>query len=140
VQHLNLSWNGLENIGCLPIATALAENHGLRTLDLSCTRMGASACTTLAHALLQNTTINTLLVSGNQIGVKGNQALAQALSENRSLQHLGIEVRCCSYFWQSIFDAVWSSKAFPEFKSSISTQLLELFVSSSAKTCAQVSH
>jgi hypothetical protein len=103
VQHLSLSWNGLENTGCTRIAAALAENHGLRSLDLSCTRMGNPACSVLAAALIQNTTIDTLLVNGNTIGDQGTRILAQALSQNCSLRHLGLEVRRCSRLIRSLF-------------------------------------
>lgn len=95
VQHLDLSWNGLEDVGCAALASALAENHALRVFDLSNTRMGCKPCAELSQALRQNTTLEMMFVNGNHIGDKGARELAQCLTENKTLRHLGMAVRSC---------------------------------------------
>lgn len=91
VQFLDLSWNGLEDPGCVALADALAENAGLHTLDLSNTRLGPAACAPLAKALRRNGALQMLFVNGNHLGEEGGRVLAKALTENRSLRYLGMQ-------------------------------------------------
>jgi hypothetical protein len=48
---LNLSWNGLEDEGGVALGKVIAFNMGLRTLDLSATRVTASTCEALSEGL-----------------------------------------------------------------------------------------
>jgi Leucine Rich repeat len=96
VQHLDLSWNGLENQGCAAIASALGENNALLVLDISATRMGEAPCAALAKALANNSTLEMLFVAGNHFGEEGARVLAKALTENRTLRYLGLTARAPS--------------------------------------------
>jgi hypothetical protein len=109
LQTLDLSWNGLETVGTTAIFKALAENCGLKMLNMSSTRMSNSACPHLAAALRWNTTLEKLLINNNGISPQGEQQLVQALAVNRTLAHLDLKVclpipsACTLYRFQIIY-------------------------------------
>lgn len=51
LQHLDLSWNGLENDGAIQLGEMLSINLGLKSLNLMNTRTGTEGSLVLAEGL-----------------------------------------------------------------------------------------
>ena len=76
--------------GAAAIATLLRNNSTLEELRLGGNHFGKRGITTLAPALAQNSTLRLLDVSDNKIGPQGVKAIAQALEAGSAVSNLRV--------------------------------------------------
>ena len=94
LQVLDLSKNTIDRLGASYLADALAQNTGLRSLNLEGTMTGFEAYEAvgkIAKGLSQNKTLQVLDLSKNTIDRLGASYLADALAQNTGLRSLNLE-------------------------------------------------
>lgn len=87
LTDLDLSGNGLGDLGLSRLASALSKNSVLRSLDVRANGIGAQGARRLAVAL-ERCSLECLDLGGNQVGDEGAAWLCQALQLGSSLAEL----------------------------------------------------
>jgi Ran GTPase-activating protein (RanGAP) involved in mRNA processing and transport len=90
VTTLQLTNNKIGDAGSAGIAVALVQNQTLTTLGLGGNRIGDVGSLAVAVALRSNSTLTKLVLSHNNIGPAGVVALAETLKTNSSLTSLDL--------------------------------------------------
>lgn len=86
IISLNLSWNGIGNMGVKKIAKVLRGNTILTSLDLSRNRIGKEGVIEIAKALESNTTLTFLNLNYNPLTSSGRKVLRQLMNSNPHLR------------------------------------------------------
>ena len=71
IQDLDLSWNGVTEVGGLRFGEVLGVNRSLTRLSLASNRITAPAAAVIADALRYNTVIETMDLCNNPLGTRG---------------------------------------------------------------------
>lgn len=88
VTTLNLYDNGLEETGAKSIAKMLHENCFLTEIDLSGNRIGPAGARAIGDILVQNVTLKTVNLSKNRLTDSDVEFVAEALKDNFHLKSL----------------------------------------------------
>lgn len=89
LTHLDLSYNGLnprEN----PLPTLILDNSSIKTLNLSRNGIDDVGIRYISSSIKNNQSLNTLILNGNHMTDKGVEYLSEALQQNNTLIHLDI--------------------------------------------------
>jgi ribosomal protein L12E/L44/L45/RPP1/RPP2 len=90
LQVLKVSWNSIRLRSAVRLAEAVAFNHTLTHLDLSCNGMGFAAGEALGDAIMENRTLRTLLVANNNFTSTACLSLCVGVVENLAIKHLSL--------------------------------------------------
>ncbi|XP_028408840.1 leucine-rich repeat-containing protein 74A-like isoform X2 [Dendronephthya gigantea] len=90
VEKLDLSDNGIEDIGASLIASMLGDNCYITQLDLSENSIGADGGIVLAEMLMRNQILRKLTLRSNHLTDRVARRFAESLRENRTLWHLDL--------------------------------------------------
>ena len=89
IKHLNCAENAMGPEGAKALATFLAGNHTLETLDVGVNKISDGGATEIALVVEQhkNTTLQELNVRGNNIGREGGKSFGRAIGGNHPSLH-----------------------------------------------------
>lgn len=90
LQVLKVSWNSIRLRSAVRLAEAVAFNHTLTHLDLSCNGMGHAAGEALGDAIMENRTLKTLLVANNNFTSTACLSMCVGVVENLAMKHLSL--------------------------------------------------
>jgi hypothetical protein len=92
VKNLYMSWNGLEDAGCLVLSSLLRKNQCLRLLDLSSNGIHNPGARHLAKAISGNSllVLKELHLQNNFITDEGARALVEAITPNQTISLLDL--------------------------------------------------
>jgi Ran GTPase-activating protein (RanGAP) involved in mRNA processing and transport len=98
--EVNLSFNGLGDDECIPIAKSIRSSRTMRRLFLFNNHIHAKGAQALAFALMPNAgqgdpTLEELSLRNNSVGAEGAQSLALVLSCNKRLKKMDL-------YWNNI--------------------------------------
>ncbi|KDO33759.1 hypothetical protein SPRG_01640 [Saprolegnia parasitica CBS 223.65] len=88
LQHLNLTYNGLDTVACEVLATALPNMRRLESLNVENNFLRDVGCAILSTALPNCVALQTLHLGHNFIGDVGVRALCMAVRSSTSLSTL----------------------------------------------------
>jgi Ran GTPase-activating protein (RanGAP) involved in mRNA processing and transport len=93
--EVNLSFNGLGDVECIPIAKAIRESGTMRRLYLFNNNIHAKGAQALAFALMPRAgqgdpTLEELSLRNNSVGAEGAQGLALVFSCNKRLRKMDL--------------------------------------------------
>lgn len=89
LRTLSLEWNDIRDRGAKALAAAL-NACPIERLNLEHNWVSRAGAEHLASALATNTALRTLQLGGNNVGVGGARAFARALRSNRALRRLDL--------------------------------------------------
>ena len=93
LTHLGLSQNSIDDPKMNLLASGLAENNSVTSLDLARNRIGDGGATAVARVLAKDRCVVSRLDLGdNEIGADGAEALARALEVSSSLTSLSLRL------------------------------------------------
>ncbi len=98
--EVNLSFNGLGDAECIPIAKSIINSRTMRRLFLFNNHIHAKGAQALAFALMPNAgqgdpTLEELSLRNNSVGAEGAQSLALVFSCNKRLKKMDL-------YWNNI--------------------------------------
>lgn len=111
LQSIDLSSNGIGDLGIQSLTTSLIDNSTLISLSLASNSFGCEGFEFISKLLKLSQSIQKLSIYGNELNLKGAGFLSEAISSNFSL--ITLDIGSCSFneqVSQQIFIGLGSSK------------------------------
>ena len=91
LTHLDVSNNGVTDIGAKAIGQALQTNGSLEHLNVSRNKIGPDGAKQIGKGIAANSTLKQLIATGNKFQAEGAKGVASSMKNNKTIEVFEME-------------------------------------------------